>query len=256
VDNLLSNIEWGRLTVYELDELLVEEYGQGFLGAQVVDQEHVQRGQQQEEEEGQQQREEKQQEKEQQLKQQRPHLAPLPAFPPAPHSPMPPLPSPMQSPPAPAPQEQQQQREQRKEEKEEQLQKQQLQEEQLQEQQQEQREKDPTTQIEPELELPAGWKEFIDDATGDPYFYNDETGETVWEPPGEVHVTTGTGTGTDLEFDVDVDTVAATVVGAGQGQHQARALPSDWAEYVDDESGDLYYVNSISGEAAWDRPVD
>ncbi|GBG33990.1 Peptidyl-prolyl cis-trans isomerase NIMA-interacting 1 [Hondaea fermentalgiana] len=33
--------------------------------------------------------------------------------------------------------------------------------------------------------LPPGWEEFLDDASGTPYFYNHSTGESVWERPFE-----------------------------------------------------------------------
>ena len=33
------------------------------------------------------------------------------------------------------------------------------------------------------LPLPDGWVEMLDEGSGQPYYYNDGTGETSWEPP-------------------------------------------------------------------------
>ena len=32
--------------------------------------------------------------------------------------------------------------------------------------------------------------------------------------------------------------------------------PEDWTQYLDDESGEYYYVNDITGEDTWDRPLE
>ena len=36
--------------------------------------------------------------------------------------------------------------------------------------------------------LPEGWEEYFDDEQQRPYFYNEETGETVWERPTDMAV--------------------------------------------------------------------
>ena len=70
-------------------------------------------------------------------------------------------------------------------------------------------------------ELPQGWIETHDD-DGNLYYYNEETGETSWEPPG----------------------VSETEAKEG----------SSWSKLIDDETGVPYYYDSVSGETSWDAP--
>merc|ERR1711871_1177971 len=39
-----------------------------------------------------------------------------------------------------------------------------------------------------------------------------------------------------------------------QNDSEANALPPNWEEYLDDESGDKYYYHVITEERTWDRP--
>ena len=40
-----------------------------------------------------------------------------------------------------------------------------------------------TTQMEDESSLPEGWYEYIDPASGNPYYWNENTGVTTWDNP-------------------------------------------------------------------------
>ena len=63
----------------------------------------------------------------------------------------------------------------------------------------------------------AGWVAQVDEASGDTFYLNSQTGETQWEPP--------TG---------------------GQA--------AEWEAQVDEASGDTFYVNIHTGEAQWELP--
>ena len=77
-----------------------------------------------------------------------------------------------------------------------------------------------------ELVTQKGWTEEVDQGSGQTYFYNDETGETSWEPPPGLQA------------------------GGGGG----GALPAGWAALVDEGSGQTYYLNEQTGESSWDPP--
>lgn len=63
----------------------------------------------------------------------------------------------------------------------------------------------------------AGWVAQVDEASGDTFYLNSQTGETQWEPP--------TG---------------------GQA--------AEWEAQVDEATGDTFYVNIQTGEAQWELP--
>lgn len=68
--------------------------------------------------------------------------------------------------------------------------------------------------------LPAGWEAFIDDNSGDPYWYNQATGATTWEHPGAFNT-----------------------------------LPTGWEMLTDDASGEHYWYNQATGATTWQRPT-
>ena len=81
------------------------------------------------------------------------------------------------------------------------------------------------------VELPENWAEAVDPETGDTYYFNIETNETSWDPPGD-------------------DTPAA--------DEEEEDGEGGWAEAVDPETGEIYYVsvqknNIISKNALNDR---
>jgi hypothetical protein len=84
------------------------------------------------------------------------------------------------------------------------------------------------------------WEEIVDDVTGHSYFVNSVTGESLWEKP-------------------EVDT------GTEDGQMRTRSGRNDsddhdpdasqWEEVVDEVSGHVYFVNVITGDSQWTKPV-
>jgi hypothetical protein len=94
--------------------------------------------------------------------------------------------------------------------------------------------------------LPKGWSMFIDPNTGYPCYVNDKTGDTQWNHP-------------DPKNGVEMSTVATMENPLRQkkgGNHHQRAstqLPDGW-DKKNDEEGNRYYVETETGETAWDAP--
>ena len=69
--------------------------------------------------------------------------------------------------------------------------------------------------------LPEGWEAVTDEASGEAYYYNAQTGETTWERPA--------------------------------GATPESALPDGWVA-VPDPEGNLYYYHPATGVSSWDPP--
>jgi hypothetical protein len=98
-----------------------------------------------------------------------------------------------------------------------------------------------------EIEEEAGdmiggrWEVVVDEESGRKYFYNGETGESVWERPADETRASAAPTAVDdgsftLAADLDGD-----------------EADGSW-EQVTDEEGFTYYYNKATGESSWERP--
>ncbi|KAJ0042000.1 hypothetical protein Pint_18412 [Pistacia integerrima] len=76
--------------------------------------------------------------------------------------------------------------------------------------------------------LPPGWVEAKDPNSGASYYYNESTGKSQWERPGET-------------------------VSVSQSQLVVPVL-GDWVEAVDETSGQKYYYNTKTHVSQWDHP--
>lgn len=80
---------------------------------------------------------------------------------------------------------------------------------------------------------PVGWKEIVDSESGDVYYWNEATNETVWERPENL--------------------VVPTIVEAAQTK--TEELVDGWEAVRDAASGDIYYWNQKTNETTWVRPI-
>ncbi|KAL7526945.1 hypothetical protein ACHAXR_003196 [Thalassiosira sp. AJA248-18] len=99
-------------------------------------------------------------------------------------------------------------------------------------------------------ELPPGWEAVFDESSGDYYYAHEVTGETQWERP---------------EFSRESDVIAADDNNTNQGgppddggndiPADENNLPPGWFAAIDEDSGDQYYCNELTGETTWDPPA-
>ena len=79
-----------------------------------------------------------------------------------------------------------------------------------------------------ELVPRTGWIESCDLDTGECFYYNEETGESQWEPPPGFQV--------------------------GGAAPPGGATTGGWVALVDEASGDTYYFNEQTGQSQWEPP--
>ena len=129
-------------------------------------------------------------------------------------------------------------------------------------------------------ELPSGWTEAFDAASGNTYYVNSADGTTSWERPAADNVDglnlADSGNTEDKRLSemppvdelVDVGEQGAVPVSAPVDEDQKEELAEDspvvddiisdlppgWTEAVDTASGNTYYVNSADGTTSWERP--
>mgnify|MGYP001288689727 CR=1 FL=1 len=88
--------------------------------------------------------------------------------------------------------------------------------------------------------LPAGWEEVAD---GDRmYYYNSQTGESLWERPKAPRASAA-------------EAGAAGSEGGAVPRQGSATLPAGWEEVVE-PSGQVYYYNEATGESRWEQPEE
>ena len=78
--------------------------------------------------------------------------------------------------------------------------------------------------------LPDFWEEAVDPDSGETYYYNTETNETSWDPPGSE----------PQEEEYEEEEV-------GEGE---------WAEATDPSTGEIYYYHTVTHETKWELSDD
>ena len=90
-----------------------------------------------------------------------------------------------------------------------------------------------------EYALPPGWEVATSRSTGEVYYVNDATGESTFERPPSADATADSSIG-----------------GGGQEEEeqQEEPLPEGWESARSESTGEVYYVNTASGESTYDDP--
>ena len=74
--------------------------------------------------------------------------------------------------------------------------------------------------------LPEGWAQYKDQ-NGSPYYLNEKTNETTWDPPAMPK----------------------------PPAPASESLPAPWTAVLDPASGRSYYYNSATGAVSWNKPT-
>jgi hypothetical protein len=111
----------------------------------------------------------------------------------------------------------------------------------------------------PPLDENEAWVQCLDDQSGNLYWYNEVTGEARWaeakQPEVATEETFSDGEGKQVaSYNLDDANfgenpgqlpVVFTTPPLSLGENEA------WVQYLDDESGYLYWYNEVTGEARW-----
>ena len=106
----------------------------------------------------------------------------------------------------------------------------------------------------------TGWKQMVDDESGYPYWYNTVTGDSTWDkPPGFTKEVDAAPTPPDLPLSTlpaqlgnwgsEIDTAFAIE----EPPPKAR-LPPGWEAHEDEETGEVYFFHTVTGETSWEMP--
>ena len=120
------------------------------------------------------------------------------------------------------------------------------------------------------------WEEYLDEASGQAYYYNATTGETSWTNPNQTqddwadgadqtYADNGYSTaeyqtyegadGFASEYDTSAEGYASGYATEGQYNNaDVGAGASEWVEYFDEASSAPYWYNATTGETSWENP--
>ena len=93
------------------------------------------------------------------------------------------------------------------------------------------------------------WKEYFDDSSGYPFYYNSKTGEYRWDKPNEL-----------LQQEQESSKNHEWLQNQNQEQLTSRSarmrgIRAGWVEYRDD-SNQVYFYNSVTQMSQWEKPPE
>ena len=105
----------------------------------------------------------------------------------------------------------------------------------------------------------SDWTAHVDPATGNEYYYNAKTGETVWERPAAFQAPVASPAAgaapVVASFPASAAAPAPVVASVPAPAPVVASVPaSDWTAHVDPATGNEYYYNAKTGETVWERP--
>ncbi|TMW60540.1 hypothetical protein Poli38472_000582 [Pythium oligandrum] len=120
-------------------------------------------------------------------------------------------------------------------------------------------------------EKPPRWRKYVDDSTGDAYYYDEANERTQWdEPEGFVEEDADEDDNDDNEEDGDASDPVAAVEEDAEAKDESDAsadkpqtaapeteTPSEqhtWVKHIDRASGKPYYHDTVSGKTQWETP--
>ena len=104
----------------------------------------------------------------------------------------------------------------------------------------------------PHSDLPQGWREVRDPASGQSYYWDEDNGTTSWEKPTSCTVvgrTSASASSSVANPNAQAKTTATTAVSADEDD-----LPPPWVQGFDPQHGCVYYFNYLTKESSWIHP--
>ena len=103
--------------------------------------------------------------------------------------------------------------------------------------------------------LPPHWAELLDASSGNVYYHNSSTKETVWARPTDAAEETAPQRSAADVFRA-ARPLPAVAASAAVVAAPAEPLPPHWAELLDASTGGVYYHNELTNETSWERPAE
>lgn len=98
-------------------------------------------------------------------------------------------------------------------------------------------------------DLPPGWEAVLDETSGDCYYAHESSGETTWDRPTFQQSSSSVGN------NIPANAVEGEEEEEDETDNHDDSLPPGWFGAVDEDSGDQYYCNEVTGETTWDFPT-